>query len=84
MRLPTSISTEQRKQLIKEDMDLLGLSAGLAMELVTDPVLFVLDEPDSGLDGVISREIFTKLRRIADDGRIVIVITHTGPRDRSF
>ena len=25
MRLPTSISTEQRKQLIKEDMDLLGL-----------------------------------------------------------
>ena len=29
MRLPTSISTEQRKQLIKEDMDLLGLSAGL-------------------------------------------------------
>ena len=28
-RLPTSISTEQRKQLIKEDMDLLGLSAGL-------------------------------------------------------
>ena len=97
MRLPTSISTEQRKQLIKEDMDLLGLSAGqdglvskksggqlrricIAMELVTDPVLFVLDEPDSGLDGVISREIFTKLRRIADDGRIVIVITHTPDR----
>ena len=61
MRLPTSISTEQRKQLIKEDMDLLGLSAGR-------------------LDGVISREIFTKLRRIADDGRIVIVITHTPDR----
>ena len=52
----------------------------IAMELVTDPVLFVLDEPDSGLDGVISREIFTKLHRIADDGRIVIVITHTPDR----
>ena len=52
----------------------------IAMELVSDPELFVLDEPDSGLDGVISREIFTKLRQIADEGRIVIVITHTPDR----
>ena len=52
----------------------------IAMELVADPELFVLDEPDSGLDGVISREIFTKLRQIADEGRIVIVITHTPDR----
>ena len=52
----------------------------IAMELVTDPSLFILDEPDSGLDGVISREIFSKLRQIADDGRIVIVITHTPDR----
>ena len=52
----------------------------IAMELVSDPELFVLDEPDSGLDGVIAREIFTKLRAIADEGRIVIVITHTPDR----
>ena len=52
----------------------------IAMELVTDPELFVLDEPDSGLDGVIAREIFTKLRTIADEGKIVIVITHTPDR----
>ena len=52
----------------------------IAMELVTDPELFVLDEPDSGLDGVIAREIFTKLRGIADDGKIVLVITHTPDR----
>ncbi|MBQ3404017.1 MAG: ABC transporter ATP-binding protein, partial [Oscillospiraceae bacterium] len=52
----------------------------IAMELVTDPELFILDEPDSGLDGVISREIFTKLRAIADSGTIVIVITHTPDR----
>lgn len=52
----------------------------IAMELVSDPELFVLDEPDSGLDGVISREIFTKLRAIADEGKIVIVITHTPDR----
>ena len=52
----------------------------IAMELVSDPELFVLDEPDSGLDGVIAREIFTKLRGIADEGKIVIVITHTPDR----
>ncbi|MBR3130945.1 MAG: ABC transporter ATP-binding protein [Clostridia bacterium] len=52
----------------------------IAMELVTDPELFVLDEPDSGLDGVIAREIFQKLRDIADDGKIVMVITHTPDR----
>ena len=52
----------------------------IAMELVTDPELFVLDEPDSGLDGVIAREIFDKLRNIANEGRIVIVITHTPDR----
>ena len=45
-----------------------------------DPELFILDEPDSGLDGVIAREIFTKLRSVADDGKIVIVITHTPDR----
>ena len=52
----------------------------IAMELVADPDLLILDEPDSGLDGVIAREIFTKLRGIADEGRIVIVITHTPDR----
>ncbi len=52
----------------------------IAMELVSDPELFVLDEPDSGLDGIIAREIFQKLRTIADDGKIVIVITHTPDR----
>jgi ABC-type multidrug transport system ATPase subunit len=97
MRLPKSVKKEERDRIIKEDMDLLGLTSGqdglvskksggqlrricIAMELVTDPALFILDEPDSGLDGVISREIFTKLRQIADEGRIVIVITHTPDR----
>lgn len=52
----------------------------IAMELISDPELFVLDEPDSGLDGVIARELFTKLREIADTGKIVIAITHTPDR----
>ena len=52
----------------------------IAIELVSDPDLFVLDEPDSGLDGVIARELFEKLKEISETGKIVIVITHTPDR----
>ncbi len=52
----------------------------IAMEFISNPALFILDEPDSGLDGVMARELFEQLRKIADTGRIVIVITHTPDR----
>lgn len=52
----------------------------IGMELISDPELFILDEPDSGLDGVIARELFEKLRAVADTGKIVIAITHTPDR----
>lgn len=52
----------------------------IAMEYISDPYLFVLDEPDSGLDGVIARDLMEHLRRIADEGKIVIVITHSPDR----
>ena len=52
----------------------------IAMEFISNPSLFILDEPDSGLDGVMARELMEQLRRIADQGKIVIVITHTPDR----
>ncbi len=52
----------------------------IAMEFVSDPTLFILDEPDSGLDGIVARKLFESLRAIADEGKIVIVITHTPDR----
>ena len=52
----------------------------IALELISDPMLFILDEPDSGLDGVVARNLFETLRKIADEGKIVIVITHTPDR----
>lgn len=52
----------------------------IALELVSNPSLFILDEPDSGLDGVMARELMQQLRKIADQGKIVIVITHTPDR----
>ncbi len=52
----------------------------IAIEFISDPTLFILDEPDSGLDGVVARKLFEKLREIADEGKIVVVITHTPDR----
>lgn len=52
----------------------------IAMELLSNPSLFILDEPDSGLDGVMARALMQKLRETADQGKIVIVITHTPDR----
>ncbi|MBR2766099.1 MAG: ATP-binding cassette domain-containing protein [Blautia sp.] len=52
----------------------------ISMEFISNPSLFILDEPDSGLDGVMARELFVQLRKIADTGKIVIVITHTPDR----
>ena len=52
----------------------------IAMEMISNPALLILDEPDSGLDGVMARELMTQLRAVADQGKIVIVITHTPDR----
>ena len=52
----------------------------IAMEFISNPTLFILDEPDSGLDGVMARELFTQLQQIASQGKIIIVITHTPDR----
>ncbi len=56
----------------------------IALEYVSNPTLFILDEPDSGLDGVMARELMSKLRKIADSKKIVIVITHTPDRVIEF
>ena len=56
----------------------------IAMELISNPSLFILDEPDSGLDGVMARELMQQLRKTADTGKIVIVITHTPDRVIEF
>ena len=50
------------------------------MEFVSNPSLFILDEPDSGLDGVLARELMEHLHKISREGKIVIVITHTPDR----
>ena len=73
---------------LREEKDnLIGALSGgqrkrvsIGMELAADPALFFLDEPDSGLDGVMARGLMEKLKVIADLGKIVLVITHTPDR----
>ena len=70
--LVNKLSGGQRKRL------------SIAVEYVADPVLFFLDEPDSGLDGGMATTLMTNLRTIADDGKIVIVISHAPDRTPDF
>ncbi|MEV7419236.1 FHA domain-containing protein [Streptomyces sp. NPDC089919] len=49
----------------------------VALELLTKPSLLFLDEPTSGLDPGMDRSVMSMLRTLADDGRTVIVVTHS-------
>ena len=66
--LVSKLSGGQRKRL------------SIAVEYISDPKLFFLDEPDSGLDGIMARSLMEDLRIIADENRIVMVITHQPDR----
>jgi ABC-type multidrug transport system ATPase subunit/pSer/pThr/pTyr-binding forkhead associated (FHA) protein len=48
----------------------------IAAELLADPKLIYLDEATSGLDPGLEKKMMHTLRRMADEGRTVILITH--------
>lgn len=48
----------------------------IALELLANPSIFFLDEPTSGLDPGLDRKMMTLLRRLADRGRTIILVTH--------
>ncbi|GGJ29970.1 ABC transporter ATP-binding protein/permease [Streptomyces brasiliensis] len=49
----------------------------VALELLTKPSLLFLDEPTSGLDPGMEHSVMRMLRGLADDGRTVVVVTHS-------
>ncbi len=49
----------------------------VALELLTKPTLLYLDEPTSGLDPGMDKNVMESLRKLADDGRTVVVVTHS-------
>jgi ABC-type multidrug transport system ATPase subunit len=48
----------------------------IACELLADPLLLFLDEPTSGLDPGLERRLMVTLRRLADAGKTIVLITH--------
>jgi ABC transport system ATP-binding/permease protein len=48
----------------------------IAAELLADPKLIYLDEATSGLDPGLEKKMMHTLRRMADEGRTVVLITH--------
>ncbi len=48
----------------------------IGVELLSDPKLFFLDEPTSGLDPGLDKKIMQLLRKLADQGRTIILVTH--------
>ncbi len=89
---PDTTKAERHKRVVEvlEDMDLLhrkdlpirGLSGGqqkrvsIGVELLAKPGLFFLDEPTSGLDPGTETALMQLMRRLADQGRTIILITH--------
>jgi ABC-type multidrug transport system ATPase subunit/predicted component of type VI protein secretion system len=66
----------------RKDVQISGLSGGqqkrvsIGVELLTKPGLFFLDEPTSGLDPGTETALMHLMRRLADQGRTIILITH--------
>ena len=54
--------------------------ASIAVEYLADPRVFFLDEPDSGLDGVMARSLMENLRELTDAERMTVLISHQPDR----
>jgi ABC-type multidrug transport system ATPase subunit len=55
----------------------------LAMELLTDPIVLFLDEPTSGLSSTDALVVMDRLRKLADQGKTILVTIHQ-PSTRVF
>jgi ABC-type multidrug transport system ATPase subunit/pSer/pThr/pTyr-binding forkhead associated (FHA) protein len=81
---------EQRIDQVLRQVEMIGqkdqvvssLSGGqrkrvsIAAELLAEPNLFFLDEPTSGLDPGLEKKMMHTMRRLADGGRTIVLVTH--------
>lgn len=68
--------TAQRDQAISSLSGGQRKRASIAVELLADPPLFFLDEPTSGLDPGLEKKVMVILRKLADSGKTIILVTH--------
>lgn len=70
---------EMKEHLDKQVQQLSGgqrKRVSIAVELLAEPGLFFLDEPTSGLDPGLEKKMMYTMRKLADDGRTIILVTH--------
>jgi ABC-type multidrug transport system ATPase subunit/pSer/pThr/pTyr-binding forkhead associated (FHA) protein len=68
--------TERRSLLIKKLSGGQRKRVSIAMELLGNPGVFFLDEPTSGLDPGLDRKMMILLRKLADKGHTIVLVTH--------
>ena len=86
----TTAQVKQRIKEVLEDVEMTHrrhllvskLSGGqrkrvsIALELLANPSVFFLDEPTSGLDPGLDRKMMFLLRKLADKGHTIVLVTH--------
>ena len=86
----TEEQIKQRIEEVLDDVEIKGrrnllvskLSGGqrkrvsIALELLANPSVFFLDEPTSGLDPGLDRKMMFLLRKLADKGHTIVLVTH--------
>ena len=50
--------------------------AAIAVSLVHDPEIVIFDEPTNGLDIITARRVTDYLKKLKEDGKLVIISTH--------
>src|SRR5205085_1300685 len=68
--------TARRKLLVKKLSGGQRKRVSIALELLANPSLFFLDEPTSGLDPGLDRKMMYLLRKLADAGHTIVLVTH--------
>jgi ABC-type multidrug transport system ATPase subunit/pSer/pThr/pTyr-binding forkhead associated (FHA) protein len=68
--------THRRKLLISKLSGGQRKRVSIAVELLARPSVFFLDEPTSGLDPGLDRKMMFLLRKLADRGHTIILVTH--------
>lgn len=63
-KLVSKLSGGQRKRV------------SIGVELLANPKLFFLDEPTSGLDPGLDKKMMELLRKLANQGRTIVLVTH--------
>lgn len=68
--------TQRRNLLIKKLSGGQRKRVSIALELLSNPGIFFLDEPTSGLDPGLDRKMMLLLRKLADAGHTIVLVTH--------